>query len=156
MVLNLFFFLEGWGGEISRSSRESSARCLAIITTICAKAECLSLLCKSHPVTVLRAKTTGNTSSHGNLLLCPRAEHSTHQHPKKPCSGLGMDTKTGTPIAAYSYRARSLGTLEVTCKGRSLQKPGLSWDCNSCRTKTAPKGTTGMQRGALKPEPKTD
>ena len=48
-----------------------------------------SLLYKSHPVRVLRAKNTGNTSSHGNLLPCPRAEHNTPQRRKKRCSSLG-------------------------------------------------------------------
>lgn len=67
-----------------------------------------------------------------------------------------MDTKSRAPIAAYSCRARSLGTLEVTCKDRSFQKPSLSQYCNSCRTKTAPRGKAGRGLRALKPEPEWD
>lgn len=52
------------------------------------KVELLSRLYKSH-LTVLRAKNTGNTSSHRNLLPSHTAEHSTPQHPKKPRSSLG-------------------------------------------------------------------
>lgn len=103
--------------------------------------------------------------SHRNLLPCLRAEHSITQYLKKACCGLGFQG-SGPQIpkpehlyscrTTYSCRTWSLGTLEVTCEDRSLQKATLSQDCNSCRTKTAPRGTAVTILRALKPESETD
>lgn len=124
------------GEKNPRNSWENSTRCLAINSTICVESwTSQSTVQEPSCLQYCEPNIQGTPVPTGPFPWTPKAE---------------------PPITAYSCRARSLGTLETTCKDRSFQKPSLSQDCNSCRTKTAPRGTAGRRPRALKPEPEMD